>query len=162
MLQHPLPDGGESGAIYLYSHWGGGSLARVVQCALVRGRDRWTDEPYLGRILFNEMTAGSEMETQSFGVSTYLTDNEHDLLVVDAEKQTVSLQPPGGPVAKSWAFDDFVRRDLVADHLADENFACAAAPAKSAAPPPVRGALTYALFGAVALLAALALVRRWR
>src|SRR5512138_3521805 len=96
VLQHGAPDGGETGAVYLYSHWGGSSLARTVQCALLRGRDRWDDEPYLARILFNEMTAGAELETQSFGLSTYLTDNEHDLVVVDSARQTVSFRPPDG------------------------------------------------------------------
>src|SRR5262245_36468271 len=113
MVQHGGADGGAEGAIYLYTHWGGSAVARIVQCALLRARDRWDDEPYLARIVFTELTAGSEQDTTGFGLSTYLTDNEHDLVVVDADKQTVAIQPPDKPPSATFTFAEFANLDLV-------------------------------------------------
>jgi hypothetical protein len=127
ITQHPLPDGGPNGAIYLYTHSGGSWIALTVQCSLRRGSDRWDDEPYLGRIIFNELTAGAELETMSFGVSTYLTDNEHDLIVVDTATQTVSIQEPGGAVKSTFGFKEFAKLDLAARGLIPEPSPCATA-----------------------------------
>ena len=89
------------GKLYFYTHWGGSKLPQVLQEALKRGRDRWGDEPYLARIIFCEMVRGSEMETTGFGISTYETDNEHPLLIVDIANGTVNCR------GDSWSFHDF-------------------------------------------------------
>jgi hypothetical protein len=124
IVQHAGLDGGTTGEIYLYAHWGGSVIARVVQCALLRAPDRWDDEPYLGRIIFSELTAGSERDNLSFGLSTYLTDNEHDLVVVDTAKQTVSIRPPDKPPTATFTFAEFAKKDLEAAHLVDEPMQC--------------------------------------
>jgi hypothetical protein len=139
ITQHPWPDGGTDGAIYLYTHDGGSWIAQTVQCALRRGSDRWDDEPYLGRIIFNELTAGVELDTMSYGVSTYLTDNEHDLIVVDTAAQTVSIQEEGGAVKSTFGFKEFVKLDLASRGLVPEPLACATA-AQSMPVPSVPGA----------------------
>jgi hypothetical protein len=169
IVQHAGLDGGATGAIYLYAHWSGSVIARVVQCALLRAPDRWDDEPYLGRIIFSELTAGSEHENLSFGISTYLTDNEHDLVVVDAEKQTVTIQPEEADAAAkaTYGFAEFAKKDLLAAHLVEEPMDCmsgvsteeapsAPVPLVPAPPPkptparaPVGGHLPYALAGAL-------------
>ena len=82
-------DGGK-GEIYLYSHWGGEELPKTLRAALVRGKGCWDDSPYLARIIFCEMVKGHEMSETGFGISTYECDNEHDLLIVDPDKQTVT------------------------------------------------------------------------
>ena len=97
--------------LYFYTHWAGSDIAQTLQNALKRGRDRWDDEQYLSRIIFCELVKGSEMETDGYGISTYMGDNEHDFLVVDSKKQTVSRVKEGDPSAppkKSWSFEDFV------------------------------------------------------
>jgi len=38
--------------VYLYTHWGGYELPEVVRRALARGESRWSDAPYLARIVF--------------------------------------------------------------------------------------------------------------
>jgi hypothetical protein len=77
------------GKIFLYSHWGGSSLPEILANALDRGQGRWSDSPYLTRIIFNEMTKGDEMDTTGFGISTVQCDNEHTLLYVDVRNQQV-------------------------------------------------------------------------
>jgi hypothetical protein len=114
--------------IYLYSHWGGTELPETLQAALNRGRDRWDDEPYLGRIIFQDMTAGSEKELTGFGISTYLCDNEYPLLRVDSRKQTVTVD--FDPVRKyhdkpnkTYSFEEFSsigNMDWKALHYRDE------------------------------------------
>ncbi len=87
------------GKIYLYNHWNGTELPGTVANALDRGRDRWTDESYLTRIIFNEMTRGQEEDTTGFGISTYQCDENHPDVVVDFKKQTVD----------GLSFEEFVR-----------------------------------------------------
>src|SRR5277367_2869417 len=97
--QHDSTVKEESAFLYLYSHWAGRSLPHKLQKALIRGKDRWSDEPYLSRIIFCEMIgSGNELqELTGFGITTYITDNEHPLLVVDAETNTVSAAHEGSP-----------------------------------------------------------------
>lgn len=82
--------------VYLYSHWGGTELPDILAAALERGQGRWSDAPYLTRIIFNQMTAGDEMSETGFGISTKLTDNEYPLLVVDTRKGVVRVAQEGG------------------------------------------------------------------
>lgn len=87
--------------VFLYTHWGGSILPQVVQTALQR-EERWGDAPYLARIVFAEMiregmdlsTRGQDianelMETTGFGIATYMPDNEHTVIYLDASKQMV-------------------------------------------------------------------------
>jgi hypothetical protein len=108
VLQHESA-GNVSALVYLYSHWGGHDLPEALQSALKRGRERWTDEPYLTRIIFCEMVDGHEKDTAGFGITTYLTDNEHPLLVVDVKKETVSAAKANAPLEpyKTLSFEAF-------------------------------------------------------
>ncbi len=96
--------------LYLYTHWGGSELPAILQAALKRGKERWNDEPYLARIIFQEMLAGDD-GLESFGISTYVGDNEHDFLLVDCGELTVSVVPPGTfpSPKKSWSFEEFIK-----------------------------------------------------
>jgi len=89
IVQHSnKPDRAEN--IYLYTHWGGHDLPQSLQCAMEFARGRWTDESYFTRCLITEICK-SATDATGFGVSTYPTDNEHDILEVDAEAQKVRL-----------------------------------------------------------------------
>lgn len=90
------------GEIYLYSHWGGYDLPRVLANALDRGRGRWNDEPYLSRIIFSEMVKDQIEEDTGYGLSTYRTDWEYDDLIVDVKSQRVNGRGEG------MSFDEFV------------------------------------------------------
>lgn len=75
----PLTKGG---AVWLYTHWSGVAIPEIVQRALAKGKDRWTDPPYLARIIFDVLTEGDD-GTTGFGIDTSPGDNEHDYIVVD-------------------------------------------------------------------------------
>lgn len=81
----------EDGMVFLYTHWGGYELPRVIQDALKRGRDRWDDAPYLARIVFSEMVKGQENENTGFGISTGICDNEHPIIVLDTEFKCIKI-----------------------------------------------------------------------
>ena len=70
--------------IYLYSHWEGGDLPRLLGEVLRTpdARGRWDDAPYLTRIVCTALF-GSVTGPLGFGVSTYLTDNEHPITILD-------------------------------------------------------------------------------
>ncbi len=81
---------GNDSKVYLYTHWGGCDLAGVVVEAMKR-RQRWNDVSYLGRIIFCAMVNGCEDRETGFGISTYMPDNEHAIIVVDTDLQEVRL-----------------------------------------------------------------------
>jgi len=89
--------------IYFYTHWRGSELPEILRHALIRGHERWTDEAYLNRIIFCAIVQGYEMETTGFGISTYICDNEHPIITVDHDAQTVSLEN-----GKKWPFKQYV------------------------------------------------------
>ena len=78
------------GGVYLYTHWGGSYIKEILRSALIRGKNRWTDEGYLTRIIFCEMIKDDVLGETGFGISTYELDNEHTILEVDCERQEVN------------------------------------------------------------------------
>jgi hypothetical protein len=106
--------------IYLYSHWGGTSLGHKLQRALKRNQ-RWTDGPYLTRIIFCEMMRDSADnpldEETSFGISTRICDNEHVILTVVPNEQKVHFQEhiyrddEFKPAFKTFSFAEFIDLD---------------------------------------------------
>ena len=95
--------------LYFYTHWNGYKLPKTLKEALIRGKNRWNDEPYLARIIFCEMIKDDLMEETGFGISTYECDNNHENLVVDVDKQTVQWQD------NVWSFAEYV--ELVGDTI---------------------------------------------
>lgn len=86
---------GQSGKVYIYSHWGGGStkkdsaLHAALKKALQR-KQRWNDEAYLARIIVSEVIRDSLDEETGYGIAPYETDPEFPTIKVDLEKQTVN------------------------------------------------------------------------
>ena len=115
--QHPAgPDKKAAGEVYLYTHWGGEFLPQIVQMTLAR-QERWDDECYLTRMLFCALLDPEDLTgTMGMGISTYLTDNEFPLLILDTAKRTVTLRDPERQVAEaSWSFEEFVALELDED-----------------------------------------------
>jgi len=79
-------------AVFLYTHWAGYELPETLRSALLYGKSRWDDAPYLSRIIFQEMIGTSKSQT-GYGISSRLTDNEYDLLVVDVARQRIVFFP---------------------------------------------------------------------
>ena len=103
-----------TGEIYFYTHCDGYQLPKILQDALKRGRRRWDDESYLARIIFSEMIQGNLEGENGYGISAYLTDNEYDLLVVDAETQTVTIRKESAEPGEGFPipFEKFISLDL--------------------------------------------------
>lgn len=84
--------------VYLYSHWSGTS---VLESALHGLRsNRVDDPPYLARIIFEHMVRNDAGRETGFGISSYITDNEHPLLVISTgywgSKATVHFEDANG------------------------------------------------------------------
>lgn len=94
--------------VYLYSNQKGDLLPKILQSALIRGRERWGDTPSLTRIIFAEMTQKSLLENTGFGISPILTDNENFLLVVDDKKELVGIFSESGHAYKKFTFNQFL------------------------------------------------------
>lgn len=93
---------GRKEPIYFYTHWGRSELVETVRKALERGRDRWTDEAYLARIVFSEMIQSEVLSETGYGIAPYECDTG-PVVEIRAERQTVALR---GKWVKS--FDEFV------------------------------------------------------
>jgi hypothetical protein len=89
--------------VFLYTHWGSGSIVEDVRAALASpaGRGRWNDEEYLARIIFDVMTDGQHGEETGFGIGTQSHgDLDFPPIVVDCGNKVVSAsrtyeQPDG-------------------------------------------------------------------
>jgi hypothetical protein len=106
-------DYGKKQRIYLYTHWQGARLFQILRAALARGRSRWKDAPYLARIIFSELIRDEVLELTGYGLTPYLTDNEHDVLVVDLVREQVLLCEEENlqAVKRTWGFEEFVRAE---------------------------------------------------
>ena len=98
--------------IYLYTHGSGTELPATLQRALAR-KQRWDDQPYLTRIIFEEMITGAYSKETGYGISTYPSDGLSRLLIVDTENQQVRIQlgdfdgkPSGEPTC--YSFTEYV------------------------------------------------------
>lgn len=113
--------------VWMYTHWGGDRLKQTLKSALKRGKDRWTDAPYLARIVFCEMVQHEVLSTRGFGLSTRMTDNNYNILVVDVMKQKIYEHEENnealpnepekpeqrlGKIVKTWSFKQFVALKL--------------------------------------------------
>lgn len=103
--------------VYLYSHWGGYGLPKLLQSAIRRAEraGRLNDPAYFCRIVFCEMVKDDITGSTGYGISATITDNEHDILVVDTETQTVGVakEPENGTDPqpepfKTWSFKEFL------------------------------------------------------
>lgn len=81
--------------VFLYTHWKGSDLPDILRSALERGEDRWTDGPYLARIIFCDML-GDDDGLSGFGISSKYCDGGTDL-TVDVDKQTVRFRDETTP-----------------------------------------------------------------
>ena len=77
--------------LFLYGHWMGEGAIDVVADVLSL-RDRWNDEPYLTRMLFEKMIEGAVDKTTGFGISTYMCDNEYPIIVLEPATQTAVIE----------------------------------------------------------------------
>lgn len=77
------------GELYFYTHWTGSELPKILARALDRGRDRWSDEQYLARIIFSEMVKDEIEDNTGYGISTYRGDYNYSDLTVNCADLSV-------------------------------------------------------------------------
>ena len=90
---------GRGSRVFLFTHADGTELPRVVQ-EVLRRKQRWTDPAYLGRMLFQGMVGGDQSEL-GYGVSSVQQNSNHDDVLVDTDKQEVTIG------ARTWTFEKF-------------------------------------------------------
>ena len=78
------------GYTFLYTHWGGSGIKEVLQEALLK-RWRWNDPSYLCRITADVLMHDAHDTETGFGISPFLGDNSHPILLVDTGKQRVFI-----------------------------------------------------------------------
>lgn len=77
--------------IYLYTHWGGSALRQTLKDALIRGKGRWSDKPYLIRIIFSEMIKDDIEGDTGFGIDYEMGDGGTEIYI-DSAAQTVRYE----------------------------------------------------------------------
>lgn len=107
--------GDEGTGVFLYTHWSGYILPETVLSALVRGRDRWDDGPYLSRIVFCEMVKGDEMNTSGYGISARCGDGYNRIICLDPDGERIGfVKSPEAVSVRPWTnetdFAEFVER----------------------------------------------------
>lgn len=105
---------GNGADVWLYTHWAGSELPGIVRAALKRGEERWTDAPYLARIVFCEMIRRDVDGLTGYGISADMCDNEHDIMVLDVDAARVKVYPADygsgeckGPGVEGFTFAEF-------------------------------------------------------
>jgi len=85
--------------VYLYAHWmTKGECYDLLKKSLERGKNRWTDGPYLTRVIFCDMIRDDIDGLSGFGISS-TRDDGVVCYTVDVDEQKV------GKIS----FDDFIK-----------------------------------------------------
>jgi hypothetical protein len=110
--------GKQLGGLYMYSHWAGSTIWKVVRSALERGRERWGDPQYLARIMFCELVRDSVLDDTGYGLGTSIGDNGHAIVRVDDDDSRVSFHVPGKERSPSdrgtasWSYEQYLAAPL--------------------------------------------------
>jgi len=97
--------------VYLYTHWYGSNLKKILASALNRGRSRWEDPEYLARIIFCEMVKGEEMDDEGFGIGPELHGDVGILLTI--QENTITYQEIFNDVSKIYSsFQEFLQENF--------------------------------------------------
>lgn len=91
--------------VYLYTHWNGSELPKIVQRALKR-KQCWDDGQYLARIIFCEMIKGYEDGETGYGISSVVGDGNNRIVSVYVDDQTIQLN--NGNIL---SFEDFIEME---------------------------------------------------
>ena len=101
----------EERPVVLYSHWNGSTLRQQVINAMKRGHSRWNDPAYLSRIIFCEMLCSDSNPlsgTTGFGILTDNVADTHTEIVVDCDRQEVTIKTIGKEWNETYTFDEFI------------------------------------------------------
>ena len=102
--------------IFFYTHWRGSGMGADVHRALAK-RDRWDDDAYLARMIFDELGGVNGKGKDGIGIALEPCDNEHDFLIVDVPGRRV-IRAKGESLTaenESWTFEEFVTNAPIGD-----------------------------------------------
>lgn len=88
--------------IWLYTHSDGSSLKSILKAALKRGQGRWTDRPYLTRIIFSEMIKDDILGDTGYGID-YIEGDGGTEIYINSDNQTIDIR--GNETA---SFEEFI------------------------------------------------------
>ena len=77
--------------IYLYQHYDGYHLPTIVRNAMIRGKDRLSDDEYLTRIIFSEMVRDDIDGSTGYGIGKNQHSDIEYLVTVDVAKQRITV-----------------------------------------------------------------------
>lgn len=97
--------------IYLYQHSDGYDLPKEVQNAIKR-HQRWDDEEYLARIIFDEMKGDDIDGELGFGIGNSEHGDIEYLVSVDVDKQTIRVKGEGFNNKVKYSFEEFEELDI--------------------------------------------------
>lgn len=91
---------GDEPGVYLYSHWGGTELPKLIWEALKtdRAQNRADDAPYLARILFEEMISEDLGSETGYGIWTSPPDGADRIVDVNCT--------PNGAIVNFYGYSD--------------------------------------------------------
>lgn len=92
----------DSGGVFLYTFSGRKNLPCLLQKALSR-RQRWYDAPYLTRIIFDEMAAGTHGEEIGFGISSYCHEAYTHVMYVCCNEERIIISD-----GAQYSFEEFL------------------------------------------------------
>ena len=80
--------------VYLYTHWDGAMLPRLVKNSLQtdRAQNRLTDTAYLTRIVFEDIISNSLGEETGYGVSAEVQDGDDRIVDIDTYNCIITLK----------------------------------------------------------------------
>jgi hypothetical protein len=103
------------GKLYLYTAEFGHLTFGVLKAALEAGRKHWGDEQFLTRVIFCSFLKPDDLtKTTSYGISTFLGENELPVFVIDVANRRVLMEEGAmfvtcPCVGFSWGFEDFLK-----------------------------------------------------
>jgi hypothetical protein len=107
--------------VYLYTQRQGAVTPAILKRALTRGRNRWGDTTSLSHVIYGEMAQAHILETEGYGITPVIVDNDEPILVVDDANERVGIFFEGGRLYRAWKYTEFIAipdRELTFEVLA--------------------------------------------
>ena len=98
----------EESPVVLYTHWGANDMLADLKTVLKR-KKRWSDPPYLSRMIFCQMVKGEERGETGYGIMTNNIGDAEKEIVVDCDRQEVIVK--GSESNMTYTFNEFVDYD---------------------------------------------------
>jgi len=89
--EHGAAPKDEESPVVLYTHWGAKDMLMNLKTVLKR-KKRWSDAPYLSRMIFCKMVEGDEKGETGYGIMTCNIGDAEEEIVVDCDRQEVIVK----------------------------------------------------------------------